>query len=203
MKAAGNKMGQAANAERPTSNVQRSTSNGRKSEPSARYDLEERLLEYGVRIIRLVDSLPRSRSGEHIGSQLLRSGSSPMLHHGEVQAAESPKDFIHKLSICLKELRESRRALLIIERVPLAKNLGEVRALVEETAHLIRIFFASIRTVQRRLASKEGGTRDTDVPSSIVREDSLSLEIDWTLGVGHWTSDVLNAAQQETEAHVP
>ncbi len=203
MKTAGSKMGRAANAERPTSNVQRPTSNGGQSASPARYDLEERLLEYGVRIIRLVDSLPRSRSGEHIGSQLLRSGTSPTLHHGEVQAAESPKDFVHKLSVCLKELRESRRALLIIERVPLAENLAEVRALIEETAHLIRIFFASIRTVQRRLASKQNGTGTTDVPSSVVREDSPSLEVDWTLDVGRWTLDVFDAAHQEVEASTP
>jgi four helix bundle protein len=70
------------------------------------YDLEERLLEYSVRIIKIVEQLPNTRAGNHVAGQLLRSGTSPYPNHGEAQAAESPKDFIHKLRISLKELRE-------------------------------------------------------------------------------------------------
>ena len=68
------------------------------------YDLEERLLEYSVRIIKIVEQLPNSRAGSHVAGQLLRSGTSAYPNHGEAQAAESPKDFIHKLRISLKEL---------------------------------------------------------------------------------------------------
>ena len=75
------------------------------------YDLEERLLEYAARIIRLADSLKNSRAANHVGGQLLRSGTSPLPNHGEARAAESLNDFVHKLKICLKELRESHRWL--------------------------------------------------------------------------------------------
>jgi len=81
------------------------------------FDLEERLLQYSARIIGLVDSLPRSRTGNHIAGQLLRSGTSPLSNQGEAGFAESIDDLIHKLSICLKELRETRRWLLLIQRV--------------------------------------------------------------------------------------
>jgi four helix bundle protein len=73
-----------------------------------RYDLEERLLEYSVKIIKIVEALPPSRTGNHIAKQLLRSGTSPYANHGEAQGAESSKDFIHKMRICLKELRSRK-----------------------------------------------------------------------------------------------
>ncbi len=88
------------------------------------YDLEERLLEYSVRIIKIVDQLPNTRTGSHVAGQLLRSGTSAYPNHGEAQSAESPKDFIHKLRISLKELRETQRWLNLIQRVPLIKNLN-------------------------------------------------------------------------------
>ncbi len=75
------------------------------------FDLEQRLLDYSARIIRWVESLPNTRAANHVGGQLLRSGTSPCLNHGEAQAAESINDFVHKMRICLKELRESLRCL--------------------------------------------------------------------------------------------
>jgi four helix bundle protein len=116
---------------------------------NADYDLEERLLEYSARIIRLVERLPNTRAGNHVASQLLRSGTSPLPNHGEAQAAESAKDFVHKLKICLKELRESWRWLLLIQRVPLLRP-RLVEALVEETDKLIRVFVRSIQTAEQR-----------------------------------------------------
>ncbi len=113
------------------------------------YDLEERLLEYAARIIRLVERLPNTRAGNHVAAQLLRSGTSPLPNHGEAQAAESARDFVHKLKICLKELRESDRWLRLIQRVPLLKP-KRVDPLVNETDELIRIFVRSIQTAQRR-----------------------------------------------------
>ena len=113
------------------------------------YDLEERLLEYSTRIIRLVERLPSTRAGNHIASQLLRSGTSALPNHGEAQAAESAQDFVHKLRICLKELRESYRWLRLIQRVPLVRpRLAE--ALVKETDELVRIFVRSIQTAEQR-----------------------------------------------------
>ncbi len=113
------------------------------------YDLDERLLDYAANIIRLVERLPDTRAGNHVAGQLLRSGTSPLPNHGEAQAAESRNDFVHKFSICLKELRESRRWLRPIKRVPLTKLPGEVDPVLVETEALIKIFAASIRTAER------------------------------------------------------
>jgi four helix bundle protein len=138
--------------QRPTSNFQRPTSNGAKR-PENRFDLEERLLDYAALVIRLTNRLPRTRAGNHIARQLLRSGTAPLPNHGEAQAAESREDFIHKMCLCLKELRESRRWIRLIERVPLVKNPGEALAPLNETEQLIRIFAKSIQTARSGLKS--------------------------------------------------
>jgi four helix bundle protein len=122
-----------------------------------RYDLEERLLEYAARIVRLVEKLPNTRAGNHVAGQLLRSGTSALPNHAEAQAAESRKDFVHKLKICHKELRESRRWLRLIQRVPMLKA-SAMQPLVEETEELIRIFSTSIRTASRGASSIRGST---------------------------------------------
>ena len=111
--------------------------------------MEERLLAYSAAIIRLTEELPATRAGNHVAAQLLRSGTSPLPNHGEAQEAESRKDFIHKLKICLKELRESRRWLRLLCLVSLLADT-QVTLLLAETDELIRIFKASIRTAQRR-----------------------------------------------------
>jgi four helix bundle protein len=113
------------------------------------YDLEDRLLNYSARIIRLVEKLPNTRAGNHVAGQLLRSGTSPLPNHGEAQAAESANDFVHKLKVSLKELRESYRWLRLIQTVPLLPQ-NRVTPLVNETDELIRIFVTSIRTTGRR-----------------------------------------------------
>ena len=112
------------------------------------YDIEDRLLEYAALIVRLSERLPNTRAANHVGGQLLRSGTSPLFNHGEAQAAESPKDFVHKMKVCLKELRESERALRLVAKVPLTEDSAEVKALLQETDELIRIFVTSIRTAQ-------------------------------------------------------
>jgi len=114
------------------------------------YDLETRLLEYSVRIIEIVELLPNTRTGNHIAGQLLRSGTAPYPNHGEAQAAESPKDFVHKLRISLKELRETHRWLKLVRRVPLIKKTDLADDLLQETEELIRIFVASIRTAEKK-----------------------------------------------------
>jgi four helix bundle protein len=160
-------------AKKKTSNVQRSTFNIQRRESiqetsgayfvrerngigihvqedgaDAKFDLEDRLLEFTARLIKLVDALPTSRAGNHIAGQLLRCGTSPFANHGEVQAAESRRDFIHKLGVCLKELREIKRWLRLIARVDLL-SVTRVRPLLLETEELIRIFPASIRTAEK------------------------------------------------------
>jgi four helix bundle protein len=114
-----------------------------------KYDLENRLLEYSTRIIRIVEKLPNNRTGNHVSNQLVRSGTSPYANHGEAQAAESSKDFIHKMRICLKELRESKRWLKLIQQVPLLKPPGRVDSFLQETEELIKIFATSIRTAEK------------------------------------------------------
>jgi four helix bundle protein len=113
-----------------------------------KFDLEDRMLELTARLIKMVDALPTSRAGNHIAGQLLRCGTSPFANHGEVQAAESRKDFIHKLGICLKELKEIKRWIRLIARLELIP-IKRVRPLLIETEELIRIFSASIRTAER------------------------------------------------------
>ena len=118
--------------------------------PERRYDLEERLLNYAAMIIQIVERLPKTRAGSHIGGQLIRSGTSPLANHAEAQAAESQKDFIHKLRLCLKELRESYRWLHLIERVALVQSQSDMKTALEEADELIRIFVKSIQTATKK-----------------------------------------------------
>ena len=114
-----------------------------------RYDLEDRLLDFAVDVVELTESLPNARAGNHIAGQLLRCGTSPLSNHGEVEAAESRKDFLHKLRICLKELRETKCWLRLASRL---KRLGEpanVLACLKEVEELIRIFAASVKTSEK------------------------------------------------------
>jgi four helix bundle protein len=113
-----------------------------------KYDLEERLIGYASGVIALTESLPNSRAGNHIAAQLLRSGTAPASNYGEAEAAESRKDFLHKMGICLKELRESRIWIRIIAARALVKATS-LHPLAEETDELIRIFKASITTARK------------------------------------------------------
>jgi four helix bundle protein len=133
-------------AKTETFNVQRSTLNAQRRKET-RFDLEERLLAFSACIIELVDLLPNTRAGNHVAGQLLRCGTSPYGNHGEVQAAESRRDFVHKLRICLKELKETRRWLRLIQRAALLPE-AKVAPVLRETEELIKIFFTSIRTAE-------------------------------------------------------
>ena len=130
-----------------TPNAQRSTLNV-EVRGKATFDLEERLLGFSARIIRLVDALPNTRAANHVAGQVLRSGTSPLGNHGEAEAAESRKDFIHKLGVCLKELKETRRWLRLLQLTGLTPKarMGDI---LDETEELIRIFSASIRTAEK------------------------------------------------------
>ena len=144
------------NAERSTPNIEfggcriAEGSDGEYVPTSKRvYDLEDRLLEFAAMIIELVESLPNTRAGNHVAGQLLRCGTSPLSNHGEVEAAESRKDFLHKLRICLKELRETKRWLRLLGRTRTLATPTNFAAVFNEVEELIRIFVASIRTAQR------------------------------------------------------
>ena len=111
------------------------------------YNLEERLIDFAVLVLDLVEKLPNSYSAKHLGGQLSRSGTSPALNYGEVQAAESTKDFLHKMKVCLKELRESQICLKIIERKPyLDKKFTSIT--LKECGELVAIFTTSIKTTK-------------------------------------------------------
>jgi len=126
--------------------------------PGRRFDLEERLLEFAAAIIDLCEALPRTRAGGHVGGQLLRSGTAPYANHGESESAESPDDFIHKLKICLKELREPRRWLRLVERKEWCSEMADTKWALAEAEELIHVFVASIRTAQRNRTRGEGRT---------------------------------------------
>jgi four helix bundle protein len=119
------------------------------------YDLEDRLINFAVEIITICDSIKPSKAGNHLAGQLVRSGTSPALNYGEAQAGESTRDFIHKLKVILKELRESRNCLRIIERANLyLDNPKQLALALKECNELIAIFAASIKTTQKNQIKK-------------------------------------------------
>ena len=107
------------------------------SQDCREFDLEARLIDFAVRIIRTSESLPKSRVGIHIAGQLIRSGTSPAPNYGEAQAAESRSDFVHKMKICLKELRETRIWLLMIVKADLINAASKIEPLLNETDQLM------------------------------------------------------------------
>ena len=117
--------------------------------PRQKYDLQDRFIDYAVRIIKLLESLPETKAGKHICSQILRSGTSPAPNYGEAQGAESKADFIHKLKIALKELRETEVWLKIIVRAKMIQPSEEMDSLLKETDELISIVFKSIDTAKK------------------------------------------------------
>ena len=119
------------------------------SKESRDFDLEERLIDFAVRVIRTAESLPKSRVGNHIAGQLIRSGTSPAPNYGEAQSAESRSDFIHKMKVSLKELRETRIWLLMIIRSNLINPASRVEPLLDESVQLISIFVSSIKTARQ------------------------------------------------------
>jgi four helix bundle protein len=107
--------------------------------------LEERLIDFAVIIVGVVEALPNSKAGNHIASQLIRSGTSTAPNYGEAQSAESRKDFIHKMKISLKELRETMVWLKIITRKRLSHG-DDIPAAIAECNELIAIFVSSTKT---------------------------------------------------------
>ena len=110
-----------------------------------RFELENRLVEFAVLTIELVESFPNTFVATHLGKQLIRSATSAALNYGEAQVAESRADFVHKMRLCLKELKESSVNLTILKK----RKSGEYRLLEsasKEASELVAIFSASIKT---------------------------------------------------------
>jgi four helix bundle protein len=120
-----------------------------------KYNLEERLIEFSLLIIKIVELLPNDRIGNHFGGQLIRCGTSPAFNYGEAQSAESPNDFIHKMKICLKELRETKISLQIILRKPLIKEKELINSAYNECDELVAIFVTSIKTSENNRRTKK------------------------------------------------
>ena len=114
------------------------------SKASKIFDLEDRLIDFAVRIIRTAESLPKTKVGNHISGQLIRCGTSPAPNYGEAQSSESRADFIHK------ELRETRVWLLMIVRANLIKQASKLEPLIDENNELISIFVTSVKTAKRK-----------------------------------------------------
>lgn len=115
-----------------------------------KFNLEDRLVDYAVVVIETAEALPNTRAGNHIAGQLIRCGTSPALNYGEAQGAESRKDFIHKMKIVLKELRETGVCLKIIKRKPLINPPERIDSVLDECNELISIFVSSVSTAQRK-----------------------------------------------------
>src|SRR6266436_865259 len=111
-------------------------------------ELEERLIDFAVRIVKLSANLPRTPAGKHIAGQILRSGTSPAPNYGEARGAESHADFVHKLRIVLKELNETSIWLRIIERSNILKP-EQLTEIIQENSELCRIFTASLATARK------------------------------------------------------
>ncbi|MFA6174686.1 MAG: four helix bundle protein [Kiritimatiellales bacterium] len=115
-----------------------------------KFDLEERLIDFAARCIKVANSLPNTQAGVHLSGQLTRSGTSPALNYGEAQGAESRKDFVHKMRICLKELRETCICLKIIICSEMLSG-EKLQPLIDETNELISIFVTSIKTAKTNM----------------------------------------------------
>lgn len=113
-----------------------------------KYDLEERLINFSVVMIKTAEKLPKSFAGNHLAGQMIRSGTAPALHYGEAMAAESRSDFIHKMKIAPKELLETNNCLKMINQVKWVDESSMVSGL-KECNELIAIFVKSITTAQR------------------------------------------------------
>ncbi len=132
-------------------------------------DIQERLIDFAVRVLKVCDHLPASAAGKHVGNQLLRSGTAPAAHYAEARGAESTADFIHKLKICLKELNETQVWLQIASKSNMiaAEKLADLQS---ECISLAKITNTSITTARASLTPAK----------SIREEDALPYCTDTT-----------------------
>lgn len=113
-------------------------------------ELESRLVAFSVMVINLIKSLPEDRITNHLTGQLLRSATSPALNYGEAQGSESEKDFVHKLGVVLKELRESLNCLKILAG---SRYIPAENSVIKECNELVSIFVKSVETDKKKLDS--------------------------------------------------
>ena len=122
-------------------------------------ELEERLIAFSVLIIEIVNEMPNTKAGNHLSGQIVRSGTSVSLNYGEAQSGESRRDFVHKIKVVLKELRETYVCLKIIHRTKLYKAEEIIQTALKENNELISIFVKSVETAQKNMENKIGVVR--------------------------------------------
>ena len=119
-----------------------------------KFDIQERTFKFAVRVVKLLNRLPRTTAGFEIGKQVVRSATSIGSNVEEADAAESKQDFIHKMSIAHKETRETRYWLRIIRAALLDDD--QVRALIQESDELVRILYTIVENARQNPRSKTG-----------------------------------------------
>ena len=115
-------------------------------------ELENRLINFSIQVVSLIKSLPEDRITNHLTKQLLRLATSPALNYGEAQGAESKKDFVHKLGVVLKELRESLNCLKILAGTNYIKTESPV---MKECNELVSIFVKSVETNKKKMEEEQ------------------------------------------------
>lgn len=118
--------------------------------PKYSYNLEDRLVAFAANVIFFTNSLPKDYAGNHLKGQLIRSGSSPALNYAEANAAESNKDFIHKNKVVLKELKENKVCLKILDKLQYGKN-GQRAQLLDESGQLCAIFTTILKNTDPKV----------------------------------------------------
>ncbi|HMU46222.1 MAG TPA: four helix bundle protein [Chitinophagaceae bacterium] len=121
-------------------------------ETKRKYDLEDRLVKFAILVLEVCDLLPSSKAANNLEHQLSKSGTAPAMMYGEAQAAKSRADFIHKMKLILKELRETRISLRIITKKPIINN-SRIEETLKECNELIGIFTKSIETAKKNRVS--------------------------------------------------
>jgi four helix bundle protein len=124
-----------------------------------KFDLDERMLRFAVSVGRLVNQLPTDRLGSHVAGQLVRCGTAPVAHYAEARGAESRRDFIHKLRLALKELRESLAWLQLASRAGLIAATESDES-IRECDELIAILVTSVATATRNLGARHPPRRE-------------------------------------------
>lgn len=130
------------------SNSEHDAEGGLSARSRRAYDLEDRLVEFAAEVSEIVEGLPLTRVGRMAAGQLLRAGTAAAPNYGEAQSAESRKDFVHKLRICLKELRETMVWLKYTRRMKIG-DADRVASAIAEANELISIFVVSVATAER------------------------------------------------------
>ena len=114
--------------------------------------LEDRLITFGIMVVRIAEALPNNDFGKKTRDQLSRSGPSPAQNYGEMRSAESRRDFIHKMKIGLKELRETFVSIKLVKKYMELENksVPTLDTAFKENDELISIFVKSIQTAAKK-----------------------------------------------------